>query len=708
MRSVQTLDLKEAVITMEKVDEDHFAIIDGKTIYRKYSFGTFERESGFRCNLGEQEAYTHKCAIDTSLRGGILVYEEVSKNVFYFGKNRKKSKYSIRAHKAPLETLCFSHDGRYFLTGGEEGRVYFFDANNGHKVDIFPHHSDSISAVDISEDGRWIASASFDRIIKVTNRSFRSDPYKLISHKSVPVKLKFLSKQRILSADREGSLLVWDIAKARVIQRLESFRAEISDFVLSDDEKYLFVCGTKGVVHLYDLQTYELLKKKFIKVFSGITTALYASKYNLLLLGQSDGNIDIFDLQADERRFEDLLASRDHKACYDLCIENPMLYNSDAYLRLETFYENAFEEAKYLLEEEKTDEAKEVMKVYLQVVQKRLIVQKLFNDFSLYSQFKVSYQNKKYAASYALADEYDSLKTTQEYHNMEALWHKTVIAVQALINDKEYEKKMRVLFKPFQGVAGKNLIIHSLAEDRHVFSLFINAIEKKEYAAAFNIVENHPALKDMPEYKKLIETGAMYEENVLESFNSGDYYSAAKFCDQVTVFPGKANFANEIREKANIYAETMQYYAAKLMNKVYDMIKKYPYLEDAQIAKELENNYLEALRKSDFFQRKGSVIGVKHLMEPFFNVESKRDSILHIIAKTYITQLTFYLKKKDLKSLKKGLNNYRGIFGVNSPLEDFVYKYKKYYHFDFKVTEESRTYNASIKNLRDVIADDRA
>lgn len=702
MKSFKTIDIQNAVINLDTVDDNFFAAIDSENIFRQYSFETFERTSGFKSNVGKLQAYSHQSAIDLKHRG-LLFYKAATKELCYFDRVAKKFQYSVKPHNSSLECLSFSNDGKYFITGGHEGRVYYFDSRNGDKVDIFSHHSDSITALAISEDGRWVASAGYDKVIKVTNRSFRGEPYRLISHKAVPTKIKFLSQQRLLSTDRDGSILIWDIVKTKVIYRLESFKAEISTFTLTDDERYLFVAGIRGEVALYDLKQHTLIKRNFVKVLSGVNTILYYKAKQLLLLGLSSGQIVVFNLRAEELKFKELLEKKAYKECYDMCSENPLLYDIAQYQELEKTFAVYFEKTKKLLEAEKKIDAQKVISIFAQVTQKRLLIQKLFNDFSAYSQFKLSFQKKKFAPAYALAEQYDGLKTTKEYLHMEKLWRKTVIAVQSLISDKDYESKMKALFKPFQGVPGKNLIVHSLLENKHIFAVFLNSIKKKEYHSAFNLVDNHSFLKDMPEYDRLLQIGQAYEDNTMLSFNSGKYHDAVKFCDMVTYFPGKKDFATDLRDRANIYAEAMQYYAEKSMSKVYDMIKKYPFLEDASIAQELEENFFQALRSSNIYAEKGDIKSIKKLLKPFFTVRSKRESVLHVITKAYVVQMDVHMQNRDLDVLQSALEIYRTKFGVTSYLEDFVFRYKEKYTFDFKVSEGRREYNASIELLPDTL-----
>lgn len=58
-------------------------------------------------------------------------------------------------------------EGKYFVTGGFDGNVNVFSADDWALVKSLSGHSGHVTSVDVSGDGRWVASSGQDRTVKV-------------------------------------------------------------------------------------------------------------------------------------------------------------------------------------------------------------------------------------------------------------------------------------------------------------------------------------------------------------------------------------------------------------------------------------------------------------------------------------------------------------------------------------------------------------
>ncbi|MDF1880237.1 hypothetical protein JHD50_02785 [Sulfurimonas sp. MAG313] len=702
MKISHQFDIKVGVHTLQLMKDKTLCVIDINNNFRVYDLDKFKLKDGFKSNLPKNILYIDNMAISSDANY-LSFYDTSKKEISIFDRTKRNFIYTICSHAGGVETVEFTKDNKYLITGGMEGRLYMWSAQSGKKVDTLSHHHDSISAISSNDNSRWVATAGYDKVIKVFNRSFRKNHYKLISHQEPITSLNFLSGQRLLSTDKEGSILIWDIIKCTVIQRLPSFDAHITAVSFDKEEQFLFVASLSGMVGLYDLQEGTLLKNDFLKQLAGISQMQYCDERNFLVFGLSNGHIPIFELDEPVQEFTKLMKEKDFQACYLMSEENPMILYTPVYESLENLYSKAFEHAVKLLREQKTKAAKDLLRHFSASSSKRLQIQKLFNDFSMFNTFLTAVKSKKYMMAYSLVAQYSSLKDTPEYAMMEKQWSKILLVVKKIINDKDAEEKIKQLFKPFMGIPGKNLIITSLYSNRNVFVFFRKHLLDKDYFNAFKLIVGHPFLQEFEEYQNLVKIGKIYKEKTEEVYNNGEYYEAVKLCEILVYFPEEKEFAEGLREKANIYAEAMQYYAEKKFTAVYNMIEAHPYLEDAQITQDIEKGFLDYYEKSELYAADGNVSSVKKVMEKFSKIKSKVPSIVHLIKIGYWAQIekAAQTNKSDM-ILLEAFSKYQKIFGYESMLEDLLksIQEKRPLEVSFDV-QGSKEYKGSISALAD-------
>lgn len=700
MKISRQFDIKNGVHTMKILEDGTLAVIDIKNDFRIFDLNDFELKDGFKSKLPENILYINNMAISSDGKH-LSFYNKEKKESTIFDNENRSFKHRISVHPGGVETVAFTRDNKYFITGGMEGRLYMWSVATGKKVDTLSHHYDAVTAIASNDDGRWIATAGYDKIIKVFNRSFRKNHYKLISHQDPVTTVSFLSGQRLLSTDKEGTILIWDIIKANVIGRLPKFNAHITAVCIDAEEKFLFVAALGGMVGLYDLQQQRLLKGDFLKQLAGVSQMSYCDERNLLIFGLSNGHIPIYELNAQKKLFVEHIRNKDFHECYVLAEDNPLLEYSEEYENLEKLFQKSYEHAKTLLRAQKSQEAQELLKHFRASSSKRLLIQKLFNDFALFNTFQKAVLGKKYMMAYSLAHEYTTLKETEEYKKMEDEWHKILVAIRRIINDASSEEKIKQLFKPFMGIPGKSLIIKSLYTNRNVFILFRKHLSDKDYFNSFKLVKGHAFLEELEEYAKLIRIGQLLKDKTLETFNGGAYYDAVKLCEVLGYFPAHKEFAEGLRNKANIYAETMQYFAEEKFSAVYNMIEEHAYLEDAKIAIDIEKGFLKYYEKAENYAASGNVAAVKTVMERFSKIKSKIPSIVHLVKISYWTQIEqAALERVSDSVLQDAFATYQKIFGYESALEDLLktIQQKRALKVSFNIND-TKEYKGSIESL---------
>jgi len=234
-----------------------------------------------------------------------------------------------------------------------------------------------------------------------------------------------------------------------------------------------------------------------------------------------------------------------------------------------------------------------------------------------------------------------------------------------------------------------------------MYLLFRKHLKEKDYFSAFKLASGHPFLEELEEYDSLVKTGELFENNTQKTFNGGDYYDAVKLCDILSCFPAQKEFAEGLKHKANIYAETMQYYAEKQFSAVYNMIEEYPYLGGAKISVDIEKGFIKYYEKAEDYAASGDVEAVKKVMEKFSKIKSKQPAIYHLVKIAYWAQIEKAAQNNTSDtSLQEAFNRYQKIFGYESMLDDLLKTIQQFR--DFKVTFDestSKTYTGSVEAL---------
>jgi WD40 repeat protein len=158
MKINKQFDLKDAVHTLQLLDDNTLACLDIKNSFRTFDLDAFKLIDGFKSKLPSTIPYVNNMAISPD-GSHLSFYNKELKEVSIFDRSSRKFKHSITSHPGGVETVTFTQDSKYLITGGMEGRLYMWSVSTGQKVDTLSHHSDAVLAISSNDTGRWIATA---------------------------------------------------------------------------------------------------------------------------------------------------------------------------------------------------------------------------------------------------------------------------------------------------------------------------------------------------------------------------------------------------------------------------------------------------------------------------------------------------------------------------------------------------------------------
>lgn len=166
----------------------------------------------------------------------------------------------VAGHAKETWSVCFSPDGRLMATGSDDETIKIWDVKSGAELHTLEGHIATVSAVAFSPDSRFVASASLDCTIRIWDLQKPGAAKSLLGHPGTVRCLDWSPDGRLLiSGDhlRNGTptVIVWDIAQGRALQKWTDHRNRIHETLFMNDGRRCVTVSEDTTATVRDVQT---------------------------------------------------------------------------------------------------------------------------------------------------------------------------------------------------------------------------------------------------------------------------------------------------------------------------------------------------------------------------------------------------------------------------------------------------------------------
>lgn len=628
-----------------------------------------------------QHQFSKACAV--SMQGFIAIGKPKSNicEILHLKNGKLKHIKTLSWHKADIYNIRFSRDGKFLVTGGEDGKVFIFRLPDFHIANILPPRPDYISNVHFGKISKLVVYSSYD----LQNCVFDMEQNNIVgtfNTNSVVEDIVFFDNdKKIFCVCSNGESGIYDIENENLSLK-QNYNFWLTRVGLSKDDNYAYIGARGNVLSYLDLESNAPRFNVLLEYEEGIS---FMRVINAKLhIGYSNGYLQIFDLTRYEDELQKAIDSKDYKNAKEISDKNISLKTHKIYNQfMDEYWEEEFRKAREILQKDTSETALNSVinniGVFFEDKRKKDKFSEFMSNIGVFKEFSEAILSKNYAKAYKLIEENTSLKQTSEFEKLENIYNQTFEAAKNLLlnNSLESTNEANAILKPFLAVASKKEMINVLLRNANKFAQADLLLKNKHFVDYFKLAESFREIKNTQNYKKALIFGEQILATISELEAKQNFDKALELVEILIKFVPFSKVALDKKNDIRLRVEFLDLYNKKEYITIYKSMQKYSTLKGLVEYVELSNHFNKIFDDALNLATNGDNKAAYKILEKYFDIAFWKNKIESIFNLSYLNEIETNINKpqeteeiKEQKPInwKLTLESYVCMFGKNDEL----------------------------------------